>query len=117
MNWEYEVFKEKESTRKTRPIQWDLYNRILTKEYDGILIYKFDRWARSTTELVNHLKEFEIRNIAKEKKAITLKLHNIELEDIFNALINDLYKFYNTLKSLLFNDYSLINNLIFNHYN
>jgi len=35
--------------------------------------------------------EFEIRNISKNQKAITLKLHNIELEDIFNALINDLY--------------------------
>ena len=75
MNWEYEVFKEKESTRKTRPIQWDLYNRILKKEYDGILIYKFDRWARSTTELVNHLKEFEIRNIRFISYSENIDLH------------------------------------------
>jgi len=55
MGWEYEMFQEKESTRKTRPIQWDLYNRLLRKEFDGLVIYKFDRWARSTKELVDHM--------------------------------------------------------------
>jgi len=55
MGWEYEVFTEQESSRKTRPIQWDLYNRLLRKEFDGLVIYKFDRWARSTTELVEHM--------------------------------------------------------------
>lgn len=55
MEWEYEVFTEQESTRKTRPIQWELYNRLLRKEFDGLVIYKFDRWARSTQELVTHM--------------------------------------------------------------
>lgn len=55
MNWDYEIFEEKESTRKTRPVQWDLYNRLLRKEFDGLLIYKFDRWARSTKELIEHV--------------------------------------------------------------
>lgn len=55
MGWEYEFFKEKESTRKTRPVQWDLYNRLLKKEFDGLVIYKFDRWARSTKELIEHI--------------------------------------------------------------
>jgi DNA invertase Pin-like site-specific DNA recombinase len=55
MNYEYEVFEEQESTRHTRPIQWDLYNRLLRKEFDGLIIYKFDRWARSTKELVEHM--------------------------------------------------------------
>lgn len=55
MNYDYEVFKEKESTRKTRPVQWDLYNRLLRKEFDGLIIYKFDRWARSTKELIEHM--------------------------------------------------------------
>lgn len=54
-NWIYEIFEEKESTRKTRPIQNELYNRLLHREYDKLLIYKFDRWARSTKELVNHI--------------------------------------------------------------
>lgn len=55
MNWQYEVFLETESTRNTRPIQYDLYMRLLRKEFDGLLFYKFDRWARSTRELVEHM--------------------------------------------------------------
>lgn len=63
MNWDYEIFEESESTRKTRPIQWDLYNRLLKKEFDGLLVYKFDRWARSTKELVEHMENLVNRNI------------------------------------------------------
>lgn len=55
MGWSYEVFEEKISTRKTRPIQWELYNRLLRKEFNGLVIYKFDRWARSLKELVQHV--------------------------------------------------------------
>lgn len=54
MGWDYVVFEETESTRKTRPIQFDLYNRLLRKEFDGLVIYRFDRWARSTRELIEH---------------------------------------------------------------
>lgn len=52
--WEYEVFTEKESTRKTRPIQNKLYQEGLKGLWKGILIYKFDRWARTATELILH---------------------------------------------------------------
>tara|TARA_R100000656_G_scaffold114808_1_gene87290 strand:- start:721 stop:1206 length:486 start_codon:yes stop_codon:yes gene_type:complete len=55
MKWCYTLFEEKESTRKTRPVQWDLYNRLLRKEFDGLVIFRFDRWARSTKELVEHM--------------------------------------------------------------
>jgi DNA invertase Pin-like site-specific DNA recombinase len=27
----------------------------LRKEFDGLIIYKFDRWARSTKELIEHM--------------------------------------------------------------
>jgi DNA invertase Pin-like site-specific DNA recombinase len=74
MNWDYEVFEEKESTRKTRPVQWDLYNRLLKKEFDGILIYKFDRWARSTKELVEHME-----NLIDKSVAIYSYSENIDL--------------------------------------
>jgi len=49
--WGYEVFEEKESTRKTRPIKYELYQRLLHREYDGVCVWKIDRWARSTQEL------------------------------------------------------------------
>jgi len=57
MNYQYEIFTEKESTRKSRPVQWELYNRLLRKEFDGLIIYKFDRWARSTKELIEHMEK------------------------------------------------------------
>jgi len=62
MNWDYEIFEEKESSRKTRPIQWELYNRLLRKEFDGLVIYKFDRWARSTKELITHIESLVEKN-------------------------------------------------------
>ena len=49
--WEYNYFEEKESTRKTRPVKYDLYNRLLKGEYDAVCVWKIDRWARSTQEL------------------------------------------------------------------
>ena len=55
MNYDFTIFREKESTRNTRPVQYELYNRLLRKEFDGLIIYKFDRWARSTRELIEHI--------------------------------------------------------------
>jgi len=63
MGYEYEIFKEKESTRKTRPIQWDLYNRLLKREFDGLLFYKLDRWARSLKELVTHMEALHEKGV------------------------------------------------------
>jgi len=53
--WEYEYFVEKESTRKTRPIKYALYQRLLNKEYDAVCVWKIDRWARSTKELTTEI--------------------------------------------------------------
>jgi len=63
LGWEYDIFQEVESSRKTRPIQWKLYNQLLKKEYDGLLIYKFDRWARSTKELIEHIEKLIERKV------------------------------------------------------
>lgn len=64
MGWEYEIFEEKESTRRTRPVKAGLYLKLLQRKYDGLLIYKFDRWARSTTELVSEVQTLVNRGIA-----------------------------------------------------
>jgi len=63
MGWEYVVFEEQVSTRKTRPIQYNLYNELLRKKYDGLIIYKFDRWARSTKELIEHMENLVAKGI------------------------------------------------------
>lgn len=63
MEWDYEIFTEKESTRKSRPVQWALYNRLLKKEFDGLLFYKLDRWARSLKELVTHMEALHEKGV------------------------------------------------------
>lgn len=72
--WEYKLFEEQESTRKTRPIQDGLYRALMRKEYDILLVYKFDRWARSVRELVTHLEDFEKKGVrfVSYKEAIDL---------------------------------------------
>lgn len=53
MGYDYTIFSEKESTRKTRPIKQDVFQRAIKREFDLILVYKLDRWARSLQELMN----------------------------------------------------------------
>jgi len=49
--WQYCLFEEKESTRKTRPVKYALYLRLLDGEFNAVCVWKIDRWARSTQEL------------------------------------------------------------------
>lgn len=55
--WEYEVFEEKESTRYTRPVKENVLNMLRKREFDGVLIWKLDRWARSLQELIMNINE------------------------------------------------------------
>jgi len=61
--WDYEVFEEQESTRKTRPIKYALYQRLLDKEFDGVCVWKIDRWARSTQELSREITTLYSRGV------------------------------------------------------
>ncbi len=53
----YDIFEETESTRKTRPVKQALLARLRNHEYDAVIIFKLDRWARSSTELILDTKE------------------------------------------------------------
>jgi DNA invertase Pin-like site-specific DNA recombinase len=53
----YDIFAEIESTRKTRPVKQALLARLRNNEYKAVVIYKLDRWARSSTELILDTKE------------------------------------------------------------
>lgn len=55
--WEYTIFEEKESTRETRPIKQEVLNLIRKGKFDGVLIWKLDRWARSLQELIMDIDE------------------------------------------------------------
>lgn len=55
--WEYDIYEETESTRKTRPVKQSLLARLRNLEYHSIAVYRLDRWARSSTELILDTKE------------------------------------------------------------
>ena len=59
--WEYDIFTEIESTRKTRPIKEEVLKLIRQGKLDGVLIHKLDRWARSLQELIMNVKEITDR--------------------------------------------------------
>jgi DNA invertase Pin-like site-specific DNA recombinase len=64
MSYEYELFEERESTRKTRPVKEEVLKRLRKKDFDGVLIYKLDRWARSLPELILEVQELIDKQIA-----------------------------------------------------
>lgn len=57
LGYRYDVFEEVESSRKSRPIKANLLHRLRNNEYDGVLVYKLDRWARSSRELILEIDE------------------------------------------------------------
>lgn len=63
MSWDYEIFEEIESTRKTRPIKNKVFQEALQKKYDLILIQKLDRWARSLQELINDINQLRANKV------------------------------------------------------
>ena len=67
--WQYEVFEETESTRKSRPIKEQVLQAIREGKFDGIIVYKLDRWARSLQELIMNITE--ITNRGKQFIALT----------------------------------------------
>lgn len=59
----YDVYEEEESTRKTRPVKQALLAKLRNFEYDSVIVYKLDRWARSSTELILDTKELVDKGI------------------------------------------------------
>jgi len=76
MGYDYKIFEEQESTRKTRPVKNEIFQDALRKKWDLILVWKLDRWARSMQELINDLDLLKQNNVQFK----TLK-ENIILDD------------------------------------
>jgi putative DNA-invertase from lambdoid prophage Rac len=55
--WDYEVFEEVESSRKTRPVKQELLQKLRNGVYEQVVVYKLDRWARSSRELLLEIQE------------------------------------------------------------
>ena len=61
---QFDLYEETESSRKTRPIKQELMAKLRKNEYSSVVIYKLDRWARSSRELILDTKEILDRGIA-----------------------------------------------------
>ena len=68
-NWQYKIFEEIESTRKTRPVKQEVMNLLRKGKYDGVIVWKLDRWARSLQELIMDIDE--ITNKGKQFIVLT----------------------------------------------
>lgn len=90
MNYDYEIFEEKESTRKTRPIKNKIFQESLQKKWDLILVWKLDRWARSMQELINDLYLLKQNNVQFRTLKENLILDNSPTN---NLMINILSSF------------------------
>lgn len=59
----YNIYEEVESSRKTRPIKQALLAKLRAGTYDAVIVYKLDRWARSSTELILDTQELVNKGI------------------------------------------------------
>jgi putative DNA-invertase from lambdoid prophage Rac len=62
--YSYDIYEETESTRKTRPVKQALLAKLRKGQYDAVVVYKLDRWARSSTELILDTKELLDKGVA-----------------------------------------------------
>jgi DNA invertase Pin-like site-specific DNA recombinase len=60
----FDIYEETESSRKTRPVKQALLAKLRQNQYDAVVVYKLDRWARSSTELILDTKELIDKGIA-----------------------------------------------------
>lgn len=61
---EYDMYNEIESTRKTRPVKQELLQKLRNGEYSAIVVFKLDRYARSSSELILEVKELVEKGVA-----------------------------------------------------
>ena len=60
---QFDLYTEIESTRKTRPVKQELLSRLRNFNYSAVVVYKLDRWARSSAELILEINELLGKNI------------------------------------------------------
>lgn len=61
--WDYTLYTEQESTRGTRPIKQNLIQNVRRGLYNGVVVWKLDRWARSLRELVTDIDDLGSRGV------------------------------------------------------
>ena len=63
MDYKYDLYEEVESSRKTRPVKQELLMKLRKGEYSAIVVYKLDRFARSSRELILEIQELTDKGI------------------------------------------------------
>lgn len=61
--WSGDYFEEVESSRKTRPVKAALLEKLRQGVYDGIIVTRLDRYARSSKELLLEVEELIRKNV------------------------------------------------------
>lgn len=61
--YKFDLFEEVESSRKTRPVKQELLQKLRKGEYSQIIVYKLDRFARSSRELILEIQELVDKGI------------------------------------------------------
>ena len=56
-SYQFDLYEEVESSRKTRPVKQELLQKLRKGEYSHIIVYKLDRFARSSRELILEIQE------------------------------------------------------------
>lgn len=59
----YKIFQETMSSRKTRPIKQSVLSLLRERAFDGVIVWKLDRWARSLKELILEMEELKNKGI------------------------------------------------------
>lgn len=61
--WQFTTYCEVESTRKARPVKQQVLHGLRDGTYKAVLVYKLDRWARSSIELILEMQELTSKGI------------------------------------------------------
>ncbi|MFN0187989.1 MAG: recombinase family protein [Bacteroidia bacterium] len=63
LGFEYDLYEEQESSRKTRPVKQVLLRKLREGKYETCVIVSLSRWARSSVELLTELQELANKGI------------------------------------------------------
>lgn len=61
--WTCDFYEEVESSRKTRPVKAAMLQKLRNHEYNGVVVARLDRFARSSRELIMDIDEILKKNI------------------------------------------------------
>ncbi len=61
--YDFDLYEEQMTTRKTRPVKQDVLYKLRQKVYKGVIIWRLDRWARSSRELLLEIQELHDKGI------------------------------------------------------